>query len=140
VLAEEQVGELREWAKGLTEDDRPEVRAAAKAILLLATDLLAARSQLLEDRWIKQALEEQEANLDWSLRNRLSRLVRGGRVVPSSTAESVEKSRCTASAEQTAPVDKHVESFPVPFRRPLVCDLCAPALFPWRRDQRPRWR
>jgi hypothetical protein len=79
VLAEEQVGELREWAKGLTEDDRPEVRAAAKAILLLATDLLAARSQLLEDRWIKQALEEQEANLDWSLRNRLSRLVRARR-------------------------------------------------------------
>jgi hypothetical protein len=79
VLADEQIAELRNWAKGLTEDDRPEVRAAARAILLLATDLLAARSQLLEDRWIKQALEEQEANLDWSLRNRLSRLVRARR-------------------------------------------------------------
>jgi hypothetical protein len=76
VLDDDQVAELREWAKGLAEDDRPELRAAAKAILLLANDLLAARSQLVEDRWIKQALEEQEASLDWSLRNRLSRLVR----------------------------------------------------------------
>ena len=33
------------WARGLADDERPEVRAAAKA-MLLADDLLAARSQL----------------------------------------------------------------------------------------------
>jgi hypothetical protein len=41
VVDDEQVGELRKWAKGLVEDERPEVRAAAKAILLLADDLLS---------------------------------------------------------------------------------------------------
>jgi hypothetical protein len=52
-----QVGELRRWADGLTSDSRPEVKAAAKAILLLADELEAARSQLLEERLIRQALE-----------------------------------------------------------------------------------
>ena len=52
-----QVGELRRWAEGLSSDTRPEVKAAAKAILLLADDLEAARSQLLEERMIRQALE-----------------------------------------------------------------------------------
>jgi len=79
VLDVEQITELREWAKGLAEDDRPELRAAARAILLLAEDLSAARSQLLEDAWIKQALDEQQANLDGSLLYRLRRLVRVGR-------------------------------------------------------------
>lgn len=55
-----QVGELRRWADGLTTDTRPEVKAAAKAILLLADDLEAARSQLLEERMIRQALEASE--------------------------------------------------------------------------------
>ena len=71
MVDDEQVEELREWATGLAEDERPELRAAAKAILLLADDLLAARSQMLEDRWIKQALEEQQANVE---RTRLDRL------------------------------------------------------------------
>jgi len=52
-----QVDELRRWAEGLSTDSRPEVQAAAKAITLLADDLDAARSQLLEDRMIRQALE-----------------------------------------------------------------------------------
>lgn len=56
-----QVEELRRWAEGLAEDERPELRAAAKAILLLAKDVEAARSQLLEERMIRQALEEQAA-------------------------------------------------------------------------------
>jgi hypothetical protein len=76
VLSDDQVAELREWAKGLAEDDRPEVRAAARAILLLADDLLAARSQLLEDEWIKQALEEQQATLERTLLHRLRRFAR----------------------------------------------------------------
>ena len=76
MVDDERVAELREWAAGLAEDERPEVRAAAKAILLLANDLLAARSQMLEDRWIKQALEEQQATVERTLLNRLRRRVR----------------------------------------------------------------
>jgi hypothetical protein len=75
VLEHDQVAELQEWAKGLVDDERPEVRAAAKAILLLAGDLLAARSQLLEHQWIKQALEEQEDSIEQTLRHRLRRLL-----------------------------------------------------------------
>jgi hypothetical protein len=75
VVDDEQVAELREWATGLADDERPEMRAAAKAILLLADDLLAARSQMLEDRWIKQALEDQQANVERTLLDRLRRRV-----------------------------------------------------------------
>ncbi len=77
MLEHEQIEELRRWANGLVEDERPELHAAAKAILLLADDLLAARSQLLEDEWIKQALAEQEAaSIERTLAQRLRRLVR----------------------------------------------------------------
>ena len=76
MVDDEQVAELREWAAGLAEDERPEVRAAAKAILLLANDLLAARSQMLQNRWIKQVLEEQQATVERTLLNRLRRRVR----------------------------------------------------------------
>ena len=76
MLDDGQVAELREWATGLAEDEHPEIRAAAKAILLLANDLLAARSQMLEDRWIKQALEEQQATVERTLLNRLRGRVR----------------------------------------------------------------
>jgi hypothetical protein len=56
-VEDEQVEELRRWAHGLATDPRPEVQAAAKAITLLADDLEAARSQLLEERMIREALE-----------------------------------------------------------------------------------
>jgi hypothetical protein len=59
-VEDSQVDELRRWADGLRKDGRPEVRAAAKAILLLSDDLLAARSQLLEERLIRMALEDRE--------------------------------------------------------------------------------
>lgn len=59
-----QVAELRRWAVGLSSDSRPEVKAAAKAILLLSDDLLAARSQLLEERLIREALEARDAAED----------------------------------------------------------------------------
>lgn len=75
MLEDGQVAELRQWAMGLAEDEHPEVRAAAKAILLLANDLMAARSQMLEDRWIKQALEEQQASVERTLLTRLRRRV-----------------------------------------------------------------
>jgi hypothetical protein len=89
VVDDEQVAELRKWAAGLAEDERPEVRAAAKAILLLANDLLAARSQMLEDRWIKQALEEQQATVELTLLNRL-RVACGLRATPKAKPEPVE--------------------------------------------------
>jgi hypothetical protein len=56
-----QVEELRRWAAGLASDGRPEVKAAAKAITLLSDDLRAARSQLLEERMIREALEARDA-------------------------------------------------------------------------------
>lgn len=73
-----QVEELRRWADGLGMDGRPEVRAAAKAILLLSDELLASRSQLFEERLIKEALEERFAsddNLPEDLRSRLRALL-----------------------------------------------------------------
>jgi hypothetical protein len=73
-----QVAELRRWAEGLGKDGRPEVRAAAKAILLLSDELLASRSQLFEERLIKGALEERLAgdeNLPEDLRGRLRALM-----------------------------------------------------------------
>jgi hypothetical protein len=57
-----QVEELRRWAQGLSTDTRPEVQAAAKAITMLADDLDAARSQLLEERMIREALEANEVD------------------------------------------------------------------------------
>jgi hypothetical protein len=59
-MDDDQIEELRRWAVGLSEDSRPEVKAAAKAMIMLADDLRAARSQLVEERAIRQALEEQE--------------------------------------------------------------------------------
>lgn len=69
-----QVQELRRWAEGLAKDERPEVRAAAKAILLLSDGLLASRSQLLEERLIRGALEQRlssDESLPEDLRSRL---------------------------------------------------------------------
>lgn len=77
-----QVEELKRWAQGLSSDGRPEVRAAAKAIQLLADDLLAARSQLLEERLIREALEArsegfgEEGEVHHELARRLRALIR----------------------------------------------------------------
>jgi hypothetical protein len=93
-VTDEQVAELRRWALGLAEDPRPELKAAAKAIRLLADDLLAARSQLLEERLIRQALEERDetapAAVDdvvQTLRHRLRDLVVRRTAVESPSAE-----------------------------------------------------
>jgi hypothetical protein len=78
-LDHRQIEELRAWAKGLADDHRPEVRAASKAILLLADDLLAARSQLLEEQMVNSALEERlsrEESIDEALLTRLGRRLR----------------------------------------------------------------
>lgn len=78
-----QVDELRRWAQGLSSDARAEVKAAAKAITMLADELAAATSQLLEERMIREALEsrlaeEEAAEMERDLRTRLlSRLSRG---------------------------------------------------------------
>jgi hypothetical protein len=79
VVDDGQVEELRRWAEGLSQDGRPEVRAAAKAILLLADDLFASRSQLFEERLIREALEERMADdesLSEDLRSRLRTFLR----------------------------------------------------------------
>jgi hypothetical protein len=76
-VEDSQVDELRRWADGLRKDGRPEVRAAAKAILLLSDDLLAARSQLLEESLIRQALEERYAAEDAELPEDLVGRLRG---------------------------------------------------------------
>ena len=60
VLSDEQVQELRLWARGLETDERPEIRAAARAISLLAAELEAARSQFVEERLVTEALEARE--------------------------------------------------------------------------------
>jgi len=81
-VEDSQVEELKRWAEGLSADGRPEVRAAAKAIQLLADDLLAARSQLYEERLIRQALEAQtegsgaEGDVHHELLHRLRSLIR----------------------------------------------------------------
>ncbi len=49
-MNDEQIEELRRWATFLSADERRDVRAAAKAILLLVDDLAVARSQLVEER------------------------------------------------------------------------------------------
>jgi hypothetical protein len=64
VLTDEQVEELRLWARGLEMDERAEIRAAARAICLLADDLQASRSQLLEERLVTQALEARERSAE----------------------------------------------------------------------------
>jgi len=69
-----QVEELRRWAEGLRKDGRPEVRAAAKAMLLLSDELLAARSQLFEERMIRQAFEERLADEEELPEDLLTRL------------------------------------------------------------------
>jgi hypothetical protein len=45
----EQLRVLRQWADGLYSDDRPEVRAAAKAILLLVDEVEELRAALLSE-------------------------------------------------------------------------------------------
>jgi hypothetical protein len=82
-MDDEQVEELRRWAQGLAEDHRPELRAAARAILLLADDVVASRSQLFEERLIREALEARETDdeaqsdgLPDALRARLRSLLR----------------------------------------------------------------
>ncbi len=60
-----------------------EVQAAAKAITMLADDLEAARSQLMEERMIREALEsrladDEAAEMERDLRTRLlAKLSRG---------------------------------------------------------------
>ena len=81
-LDEEKLALLRRWGEGLTVDDREEVRAAGRAILMLSDEI----ERLHIDLWnAKSASEETEveyvepevqaqASLDRTLRSRLSRI------------------------------------------------------------------
>jgi hypothetical protein len=52
---DEQAEQLRRWAISISTDHRHEVRAAAKAILMLLDDLALARRELLEERLLTVA-------------------------------------------------------------------------------------
>jgi hypothetical protein len=45
----DQLRTLSQWAEGLARDDRPEVRAAAKAILILVEEVESLRAALLTE-------------------------------------------------------------------------------------------
>jgi len=72
-LDEQKLGMLRRWGEGLTLDEREEVRAAGRAILLLADEV----EQLHVDLWHSRdhnpepAPEPVEENLGVTLRDRL---------------------------------------------------------------------
>ena len=52
---DEQAAELRRWAISLSTDERQEVRAAAKGILLLLDELVDTNRQLVEERLLTVA-------------------------------------------------------------------------------------
>jgi hypothetical protein len=87
-LEDDQVEELRAWAQGLAADSDAEVRAAGKAIVLLADDLRAARSALHEERLLRRAFEDQageSAEIEDTLRERITALEsrrRAARLIP----------------------------------------------------------
>jgi hypothetical protein len=72
-LDEQKLGMLRHWGEGLTRDEREEVRAAGRAILLLADEV----EQLHVDLWharddgAKPTPEPVEESLGTTLRDRL---------------------------------------------------------------------
>jgi hypothetical protein len=84
-LDEEKIGILRSWGSGLSADEREEVRAAGKAIVLLIEEI----ERLHVDVWNARAgsldgptppdpetpLEPQDDELERTLRARLSTLV-----------------------------------------------------------------
>jgi hypothetical protein len=93
----EQLRTLRQWADGLARDDRPEVRAAARAISLLVEEVESLRAALLtqmppgEDPPLPgggpaDALGEEAlaADAQHELRTRLRALARFGRREPAS--------------------------------------------------------
>jgi hypothetical protein len=74
-LDEEKLATLRRWGEGLTRDQRDEVRAAGRAILLLSEEV----ERLHVDLWHARAAgasnvqqpEEEEADVRNALRDRL---------------------------------------------------------------------
>lgn len=78
-LDEEKLEKLQQWAEGLAQDPRDEVRAAGKAILLLVEevemlhiDLWNARRLSVEAEAAQAGTEEQLGDLGSSLRSRLA--------------------------------------------------------------------
>jgi len=92
-LDEQKLEMLRAWGEGLSSDNREELRAAGKAILLLIEEI----ERLHIDVWSAKAMQEQdrpdrgdaddqlEASMDRTLRSRLSRI--GSRTSKSAMAE-----------------------------------------------------
>lgn len=86
-LDEEKIGILRSWGAGLSADDREEVRAAGKAIVLLIEEIEllhvdlwntkagATAEQAAPDEEPEPATEPERDDLERTLRSRLSALV-----------------------------------------------------------------
>ena len=75
-MDDEQILELRSWAQRLAADDRADVRAAGKAIVMLADELTALRAQQrLENDALAAAPDPESAEVDSSLRARLRSFV-----------------------------------------------------------------
>ena len=75
-MDDEQILELRSWAQRLASDDRADVRAAAKAIVMLSDELTALRAQQrLENDTLEAAPDSEPADVDSSLRARLRSFV-----------------------------------------------------------------
>ena len=78
----DQLRTLSHWADGLSKDDRPEVRAAAKAILLLVEEVEGLRATLLTEIPYDDELELEPApssddRVDSALGARLRAFARG---------------------------------------------------------------
>jgi hypothetical protein len=107
-MDDSQVEELRRWAVGLSNDPRPEVKAAAKAILMLTDDVRAARSQLSEERMIREALEARDAAAEAAPAIERDLFRRVG----SSLARRIRQQPAGAPEEEPEPQDTSLQGTP----------------------------
>jgi streptomycin 6-kinase len=72
-LDEEKIGTLRQWAEGLARDERDEMRAAARAILLLIEEV----EGLHVDLWHARELHADEEGVEDAARPGLASVLKG---------------------------------------------------------------
>ena len=85
-LDESQIATLRVWAEGLARDERSEMRAAAKAILLLIDDVESLNMDLWHARGLGRPLGEEAAESD-TIRSALAQRLRALRGDASAPAQ-----------------------------------------------------
>jgi hypothetical protein len=86
-LDDEKIEALHAWGDRLAEDDREDVRAAGRAILVLVEEVTSLRHALSQESVIPLALSAQDsdAELQSGLRARLSQFARRGSQVSGSS-------------------------------------------------------